>query len=235
MHVYVIRCVTTGKVYVGSTCNFERRRREHYSRLRRGCSDTATLQNAWNKYGEDAFVFELMETLPAATDGELCAREGYWIAKFEETVGVFNINKSPEAPPFRGKKMPEGTGAKIAAKLRGRKTSREIVEKVAASNRGRKRSPEACRRISEALRRHYDSIALYDHPRQRKSLHKAVLATNMCSGEQRTYPSIGATARDGFNPRRVSDVMRGTDGRKQHKGWTFTALPPIHAELFPAS
>jgi len=56
--VYVITCTPTGKQYVGSAArSFAQRWRQHRYLLRRGLHHAPHLQNAWRKYGEDAFVF----------------------------------------------------------------------------------------------------------------------------------------------------------------------------------
>ena len=50
-----------GKKYVGSAVNFKRRRRKHRKSLRKGTHHSPHLQNAWNKYGEDNFKFDVLE------------------------------------------------------------------------------------------------------------------------------------------------------------------------------
>lgn len=57
--VYTITCLPTGKQYVGSTRRgFSHRFQLHLCHLRRNRHHSPYLQNAWNKYGESAFVFE---------------------------------------------------------------------------------------------------------------------------------------------------------------------------------
>lgn len=60
--VYQIRNLRNGKRYIGSTSySFRIRWNMHRSRLRTNKHHSIKLQNAWNKYGEDAFVFEVLE------------------------------------------------------------------------------------------------------------------------------------------------------------------------------
>ena len=59
--VYVIRNNKNNKVYVGSTVNSERRKRQHLNELRRNRHGNPHLQSSWNKYGQDSFSYEIVE------------------------------------------------------------------------------------------------------------------------------------------------------------------------------
>lgn len=59
--IYKIMCTTTGRFYVGSAVNFRNRCTVHKRALRQGTHKNAPLQAAWNKYGEDAFSFCIVE------------------------------------------------------------------------------------------------------------------------------------------------------------------------------
>lgn len=58
--VYLITNTVNGKVYVGSSDNIKRRRREHYSRLKKQTHCNRYLQRAFNKYGESSFIFNVI-------------------------------------------------------------------------------------------------------------------------------------------------------------------------------
>jgi group I intron endonuclease len=58
--VYEIRHVLSGRQYIGSAVNFRRRKTLHLVQLRAGNHHNRYLQNAWAKYGEDAFSFSLL-------------------------------------------------------------------------------------------------------------------------------------------------------------------------------
>jgi group I intron endonuclease len=47
--------------YIGSTANFSSRKARHIYNLRRNIHKNKYLQSAWNEYGEDAFVFVVLE------------------------------------------------------------------------------------------------------------------------------------------------------------------------------
>jgi group I intron endonuclease len=59
-YVYAIENAVNGRRYIGSTTNYKSRWHTHRSTLRRGKHHSFILQKAWDKYGEEAFVFKLL-------------------------------------------------------------------------------------------------------------------------------------------------------------------------------
>jgi group I intron endonuclease len=55
--IYTIHNMMNQKFYIGSAANFFERWTVHKSNLKNNKHHSQYLQNAWNKYGEDAFVF----------------------------------------------------------------------------------------------------------------------------------------------------------------------------------
>lgn len=78
--VYQIRCITTGKVYVGSAVNVYQRWSHHQRALNRGRHKNKHLQAAWSKHGEDSFVFEVLEISDRST---LLVREQAWMDRLK--------------------------------------------------------------------------------------------------------------------------------------------------------
>lgn len=77
--VYKIINIVNKKIYVGSTSlSFRYRKRDHFSTLRRNVHANSLLQNAFNKYGEDSFIFEIIEICEPIFCIE---KEQYWIDK----------------------------------------------------------------------------------------------------------------------------------------------------------
>ncbi len=58
--VYRIRNVITGEKYIGSSVHVIRRWKHHQRLLRRGRHRNRSLQRAWNRWGPQAFTFELL-------------------------------------------------------------------------------------------------------------------------------------------------------------------------------
>lgn len=59
--VYTITNIKTGKLYVGSSINVNKRSIEHYNSLKKGQAVNIYLQRAWNKYGESNFIVQIIE------------------------------------------------------------------------------------------------------------------------------------------------------------------------------
>ena len=74
--IYKIINKVNSKLYVGSTKDFEQRKKRHFYDLNRNKHHSAKLQRAYNKYGEDSFEFQTIEEceFDALTD-----REQYWM------------------------------------------------------------------------------------------------------------------------------------------------------------
>lgn len=61
--IYAIVHVATGRIYVGSAVDLRHRCNQHLSLLRNGRHHAARLQRAWNRDGDSAFRFEVLEVL----------------------------------------------------------------------------------------------------------------------------------------------------------------------------
>jgi group I intron endonuclease len=59
--IYRIKNKLNDKCYYGSSKNIEKRWKTHLNQLRDKKHINCILQNAWNKYGEDSFIFEIVE------------------------------------------------------------------------------------------------------------------------------------------------------------------------------
>lgn len=59
--VYALQHNKTGRMYIGSTANLERRYRAHMSALRNGKHNNEEMQKDFNEFGEDYSVFILEE------------------------------------------------------------------------------------------------------------------------------------------------------------------------------
>lgn len=62
--VYSIRHLKSGRAYVGSSINIQRRWKDHRGYLQRGNHPNPKLQALWNKHGADAFVWEVLYYCP---------------------------------------------------------------------------------------------------------------------------------------------------------------------------
>jgi hypothetical protein len=74
--IYQIRNTINHKVYIGKASNLYRRKYQHFGELKSGKHKNKYLQSSFNKYGDDNFVFEVIEFCNL---DELGKREYYWI------------------------------------------------------------------------------------------------------------------------------------------------------------
>ena len=82
--VYAIRNLINGKVYIGSTTDsFRNRWNNHKKRLKKGTHYNKHLQSAYNKYGKDNLVFQIIEITQPENAVE---REGYYIKFYNSSV-----------------------------------------------------------------------------------------------------------------------------------------------------
>lgn len=163
--VYAIRCLANGKVYVGSAAVSTRKRWENHRRKLRGNRhENKYLQAAWDKHGEDAFEFVVIEECAPA---DCIAREQHWIDSTRATDRAFGFNLAPTAGSSLGYRHTEAAKAKVSAFFRGRKLSVETRAKMSAAHqnpspeyrelmsrikRGEVRSPETRAKIGAANR-----------------------------------------------------------------------------------
>lgn len=61
--IYRITNLINSKFYIGSSSNLKKRLYEHQRELNLGIHTNKHLQSAWNKYGEENFKFEVIETI----------------------------------------------------------------------------------------------------------------------------------------------------------------------------
>jgi group I intron endonuclease len=94
--IYKIVNTANGKFYVGSTTNTQERFRTHRNRLRNNRHHAAHLQAAWNKYGEAAFVFHVVQVVPA--DASLQAAEDMWLAEHVGKPHCYNKSRYSDTP-----------------------------------------------------------------------------------------------------------------------------------------
>lgn len=142
--IYRITCTSTGKIYIGSAANLLIRHRVHSSDLQRNVHHNPKLQRAWNKYGSESFVFEILELV--LVPELLTAREQYWMDTLKP-FGKRGFNIARIAGSNRGqKRSPEAREKMRLAKL-GKKLSEEHVRKSAESRRGMKCKDETKEKI----------------------------------------------------------------------------------------
>lgn len=98
--IYKIRNVVNNKFYVGSTHDTRERFRNHRAGLRNNKHHCKHLQASWNKYGEDCFIFEVVEVLDSVE--ALFDAENKWLDTHFGTNQCYNSGRDAYSP-MRGR------------------------------------------------------------------------------------------------------------------------------------
>jgi len=146
--VYKIHNSINSKVYIGSAGNLRKRRNGHLSFLRRGQHPNKHLQGAWDKYGESAFKFRILEY--AENMRFRLEQEQFWMDYFQAQNREYGYNMCPKANGTEGRFVSEETKRKLSNVHKGRPLTKEHRAKIGVANKGRKFSKEHCTKLSVA-------------------------------------------------------------------------------------
>lgn len=105
--IYKITCNATGNIYIGSSAySIQGRFRRHRGDLLRNEHENQYIQNSWNKYGQESFKFEVIES---------CAKELVLIREqfYIDTLKP-QFNMCPVAGSCLGKKASAETKRKMS-------------------------------------------------------------------------------------------------------------------------
>lgn len=221
--IYQILCVPTGKIYIGSSEDLAIRLRTHVAALRSQRHENSYLQRAWNKYGESAFEFSVIELVLV---GFCLEREQYWLDKkrsYEERRG-FNISRVAGAPMAGRKHTPETLAKMKASRLAsGYKHSAETRQKMSDQNRGKifgVQTEESRRKRAESGRGRKHSPETIEKMRQARLANNPAIRQWIVTDPDGTELHITNLrqfcAAHGLSADCMQHVMR-TGG--QHRGW----------------
>lgn len=110
--IYKITNLINGKIYIGSSVNLKRRKTIHLSNLKNKKHGNRYLQNSFDKYGEDNFIFEILE--PVEDKNNLIVREQYWIDTLNACNKNIGYNLAPTAGSLLGVKRSQESKIKIS-------------------------------------------------------------------------------------------------------------------------
>jgi group I intron endonuclease len=164
--IYQITNMANGKYYIGSAESFARREWQHKYDLKRNAHKNPRLQAAWNKYGADAFVFEVLEEVQEGVS-QLQVEDMYLVQHVGKQE-CYNINASAELSRL-GIKHTQASKDKTSASRKGKAAgaehyrygqtvSPEVREKIGDTQRGvpkgpRTFTPEGLERARENMKR----------------------------------------------------------------------------------
>lgn len=90
--IYAIVNIVNCKMYIGYTKDFASRWWGHKSDLRNNKNKNSHLQGAWNKYGENNFLFEIIEKCDKT---KLIEKEHYWATVLRTHDNEYGYNLKP--------------------------------------------------------------------------------------------------------------------------------------------
>lgn len=223
--VYTITHVDSGRVYVGSAAHFGTRMSAHRTYLNQKAHQNSYLQRLWNKYGKDAFKFEVVERIEG-TEARLDAEQ----RRINDISPHLRINLRPDARSSKGLKHSAQSRANMKKAAVGRQFSDEARLQAYLHNLGSKASEKTRRKMSEAhsgversgefrlamskaaqsrSREHLDKIRL--------SLSKQWILTSP-DGERMIVRNMTEFAKaHNLQPAKLYTVAKGE--RSHHKGW----------------
>jgi len=226
--VYTIRFINTRKLYVGSTTRtFYKRWADHLSALRIKKHANIHLQRAFNKYGENSIIFEILEE---CEEEFILSTEQFWLNMLD--VYKIGYNRNPTAYNSKGVKRSKKTCENIGKTGNWRKANEAWV--------GNKHTEETRKLISNKVRTHDKEYGrVFTEERKAnigKALKKAhaegrISATNgnrkykeiiAKKGDEVLYFKNTTEAKEHFNLRYTGPIGRVLKGeRKHYKGYTF--------------
>jgi len=115
--IYAIFNTINTKMYIGSAKNLHNRYRKHLSNLKRNIHQNPHLQNAWNKYGENNFIFIILEILN--DEKKVIEKEQYYIDKYKSYINVMGYNIRVKATSNIGIKLSDETKLKMSDSHKG--------------------------------------------------------------------------------------------------------------------
>lgn len=116
--IYSITNKINNKIYIGSSTGHYRRKGQHYYMLRRNIHFNKHLQSSWNKYGEKAFRFKIIEYIQDLEN--LNKKEEYYIEKYNTTNPFKGYNHRKDCGKNFGNKWSDEAKKRFSALKKGK-------------------------------------------------------------------------------------------------------------------
>lgn len=224
--IYAIRNAINGKIYIGSTLSFHKRRCVHRSQLRQNTHKNAHLRQAWKRYGENSFEFFILEECAPTM---LIARETAWVTHYNAMDAAYGYNlafpdrhtitdatrkKLSEASKRSvGRPCTEATKEKLRSSMLGRKATMETRKKISNAGRSRVATAETRKKLSDASKKRKMTIAGWNKGMAMPETTRKKLAAAMTG---RTSWNKGIP-RSATTRKKISETQKGRPGWWQGK------------------
>jgi group I intron endonuclease len=144
--IYTITNLINNKIYIGFCQNFRSRYGDHKSTLFYSKHGNEYLQRAYDKYGSENFIFEILEE---CNKEYLASQENYWANLLNVHNRNYGYNIQP-THPNNLKIHSERTKLKIKLSTKGVKKSEQTKEKMSLGMKGKLKSLEHRKNLSKA-------------------------------------------------------------------------------------
>lgn len=144
--IYKIENLINKKVYIGSSSILYYRLYTHFNNLKKNCHSNRHLQSAWNKYGEENFILEILEITPNNLE-TLLNREDYYLNKYQSFNKDKGYNIFDKASSTKGCKWSKEAKLRIIGRGKGRKNSQETKDKISKSHIGIRHSLDSIQKM----------------------------------------------------------------------------------------
>ncbi len=170
--IYAIHSAVNDRIYIGHSANILRRWPEHRCHLRKDNHHCIHLQRAWNKYGEEAFEFSILEECAVEL---LLEREQFHMDQYSDKYNCSLAAESrrgvPNSPETRKKISVALTGRVIGPAARANMSAALIGNTRPA---GRSPSPETRAKLSERMMGNTNCVGSVLSPEHRENLSAAL-------------------------------------------------------------
>jgi group I intron endonuclease len=233
--IYKIINIINSKFYVGSAVDLKRRKTRHFSELRGNKHNNRHLQAAWNKYGEQAFVFVVLEEV--AADADLLTAENVWLHAHVGQENCYNIGVDATAPmqgmsgtasPTWGYRHTQESLAVIRSTSTGRKQDAETIQRKIAHLIGKPKPATVRAKISATLMGEGNFWYGKERPDHGAKVSKAVVAIDPV-GNITGYASVAALLIAlKLKPPTANRALKSGKSlvRGPYTGWKFKYLAP---------
>lgn len=214
--IYQIKNTKNNKIYVGSSINIKRRWVEHRSDLKKMKHHSKHLQRAWYHYGEDAFVFSILEDVE--DPNLLIEREQHYLDLYKPYEREIGYNNCPNAQNSLGFRHSEESKKKMSETRTGRKHSEETKRKIGMAQKNRKPITEETRE------------------KMKISSKKRWAKPDACSAETRKKMSEAHKGREAWNKgietpeevkKKISETLKGRPSPMKNRSHTKEAKQKI--------
>lgn len=220
--IYKIRNIANSHSYIGSAVNFKNRWRTHLHHLRSKKHHSPYLQRAWDKYGEQHFVFEILECCDKSLliereqfyldslnpEYNICKIAGSSLGVKRTPEQIENISKSHLGQKAWNKGLPQSEDQKMAhsKRMKGRRSGAK----------GKKWNSDSRKKLSKSR----TGTKLSESTKQKLS--KKIISINMETNERVEYKSITYAAQAvGGQISNISSVCLGKRKTAYGFKWEF--------------